>query len=133
MADRMDARNPDLLNRSFVVTWSRRYTISELERELLNEVGPAVAERGYFERRELAKVGEWRSPRIRPRLAQNADDDVEDITHMALASHERLQHRILGLLHGVGDPVASAILTVWGLHDRIVARSSGLARTDDER
>lgn len=26
---------------------------------------------------------------------------------------DRLRHRILGLLHGVGDPVASAILTVW--------------------
>jgi hypothetical protein len=100
------------LDQQFVTTWSRRYAVTPLEHRLLNEVGPAVAERGYFQRDELLCVGEWKAPRVRPRLAQNLENDVNDITRIALAAPERLQHRVLGLLQGVGDPMASALLTV---------------------
>jgi hypothetical protein len=103
----------DGLSSDFVTRWSERYAINAVERELLNEIGPMAARRGYFMKDELAKVGEWKSPRVRSRLARNSPADVEDITRMSLAAPERLQHRVLGLLQGVGDPVASAILTVW--------------------
>src|SRR5438309_2087644 len=100
-------------DRDFVSRWSQRYSNTEKEQELLTKVGPAVARRGYYKMDELAKVGEWKSPRIRSRLAQNSATDIEDITRLALAAPERLQHRVLGLLHGVRDPVASAALTIW--------------------
>lgn len=102
-----------MLDHDFVAKWSQRYAVNDLERRLLDEVGPAVADHGYFERDELRQVGEWKSPRVRPRLAANPADDVIDVTRTALAAPERLQHRILGLLRGVGDPMASALLTVW--------------------
>jgi hypothetical protein len=100
-------------DRHFVSRWGRRYSNTAKEQELLTKVGPAVARRGYYTVDELAKVGEWKSPRIRSRLARNSAADVEDITRVALAAPERLQHRVLGLLHGVRDPVASAALTIW--------------------
>jgi hypothetical protein len=101
------------LDRDFVSRWSQRYSNTAKEQELLTKVGPAVARRGYYTVDELAKVGDWKSPRIRSRLAQNSATDVEDITRLALAAPEHLQHRVLGLLHGVRDPVASAALTIW--------------------
>ena len=104
---------PVQIDRDFVSRWSRRYANTAKEEELLTNVGPAVARRGYYKMEELAQVGEWKSPRIRKRLAQNSAVDVEDITRLALAAPERLQHRVLGLLHGVRDPVASAALTIW--------------------
>ena len=61
----------------------------------------------------MARVVEWKTRRVRSRFAANEEDEVEDITRIALAATERLQHRILGLLCGVGQPVASAVLTVW--------------------
>jgi hypothetical protein len=100
-------------DRAFVSHWSRRYANSAKEQELLTKIGPAVARRGYYKMDELAQVGQWKSPRIRGRLAQNSADDVEAVTRMALAAPERLHHRVLGLLHGVRDPVASAVLTIW--------------------
>jgi len=105
-------------DRTFVDSWSQRYLEAyrsggRNEQELFRRVGPQVAKRGYYLKSELAMVGDWKSPRIRGRLAGNSDEDVRDISRLALAAPERLQHRILGLLHGVKDPVASALLAVW--------------------
>jgi hypothetical protein len=104
---------PARVDTDFVTLWSQRYSINAIEHELLTDVGPAVAGRGYFQKEELVKVGEWKSPRVRPRIARNSPNDVEDITRISLAAPERLQHRVLSLLHGVGDPVATALLTIW--------------------
>jgi hypothetical protein len=104
---------PLRFDRDFVSRWSQRYANTVKEQELLTKIGPAVARRGYYKKDELAQVGEWKSPRIRKRLAQNSSTDVEDITRMALAAPERLQHRVLGSLHGIRDPVATAVLTIW--------------------
>lgn len=103
--------------RTFVVTWSNRYVNEELgtesaEERLLSVVGPSARARGYLEKSELAEIGEWKSIRIRSRLAENSDEDVRDITSMALLATERFAHRILSMRAGVGSPVASAILTV---------------------
>ncbi len=80
-------------DRDFVSRWSQRYANTAKEQELLTKVGPAVARRGYYMVDELAKVGEWKSPRIRSRLAQNSATDVENITRVALAAPEPLQSR----------------------------------------
>src|SRR5260370_21863773 len=106
------------LDKGCVEYWRRPYveddkSIGGKEQELFTRVGPRVAKRGYYQKAEVAMVGDWKSPRIRNRLARNPDADVRDISRLAFAAPERLQHRILSLLHAVRDPVASALLTVW--------------------
>lgn len=72
---------------------------------------PVVKERGYLLKSELQTVGEWKSARIRPRLAKNSDGLVKETTRLALATGEpRLAAHILMALDGVALPVASTIL-----------------------
>ncbi|MEA3218632.1 MAG: hypothetical protein QOJ19_4788 [Acidimicrobiia bacterium] len=103
------------IDEEFVRNWSSRYPLGDLERDLLERVGPTVAKRGYFTRADLLVVGRWKSTRVLSRLNSNSnsDEDIEDITRVALSAPNRLKHRILHLLAGVQTPVASALLTVW--------------------
>jgi hypothetical protein len=107
------------VDRAFVTRWSRRYLDDDPdaaadEGKLLTEVGNAVRHRGWYSKAELIRVGEWKARgRIRGRLAQNSNADVKQITKAALAAPEDRQARLLGKLHGVADPMASALLMVW--------------------
>jgi len=103
---------------NFVRYWSGRYRAEELsdrEQEIFEQVGPAAARRGYLTSDDLAKIGRWKTQRATSYLARNEPSLVEDVTRIAFAPQtpDRLRHRILGLLAGVGPPMASAILTVW--------------------
>ncbi len=109
--DDMAATDGSPIDAEWVKRWSDRYPTAA-EAELFDELGPAVAARGYYTRDELMQVGEWKSPRAKSYLARNPDSDIEDISRLALAAPERLRHRILVLLGGVGIPMASALLTV---------------------
>jgi hypothetical protein len=107
------------VDRVFVARWSQRYlddgpSAAAKEEKLLSEVGTAVKRRGWYSKSELIQVGEWKARgRIRGRLAQNSEADVRQITKTALTAPEDRQCRILGKLHGVGDPMASALLMIW--------------------
>lgn len=107
------------MDRAFVTCWSQRYlnddpAAAAKEEKLLTQVGSAVRQRGWYSKAELIQVGEWKARgRIRGRLAQNSDADVKEITRTALAAPDDRQHLILGRLHGVADPMASALLMVW--------------------
>lgn len=107
------------MDRAFVARWSQRYldddpSAAAKEAKLLTELGSAVKHRGWYLKPELIQVGEWKARgRIRGRLAQNSDADVRDITKTALIAPEEQQCRILGRLHGVADPMASALLMIW--------------------
>lgn len=107
------------MDRAFVTRWSERYlgddpSAAAKEGKLLSEVGGAVRQRGWYSKPELIQVGEWKARgRIRGRLAQNSEADVSEITKTALTASEDRQCRILGKLHGVADPMASALLTIW--------------------
>ncbi|MFG2049915.1 hypothetical protein ACGFIW_21115 [Micromonospora sp. NPDC048935] len=98
------------ITRDFVLYWSDRYQVRPLETDVLDVVGPAVAKRGYYNRSDLRQVVLWKSPRSTTYIERNSDSDIEDLTRMALAAPERLRHRILCLLDGVGVPIASALL-----------------------
>lgn len=104
-----------LFDRHFVRDWSERYPVSDREQRLFARVGPAAASRGYLTSQELAEIGRWKSRRATGYLAQNDQTLVEDVTRVAFApdTPDRLRHRILCLLRGIGQPIASAILTVW--------------------
>ncbi|MGD0247336.1 MAG: hypothetical protein ABSB59_44420, partial [Streptosporangiaceae bacterium] len=103
---------------SFVRYWSDRYRaegLSSLEDDIFGQVGPAAARRGYLTSDDLARIGRWKTQRAKSYLARNEPSLVEDVTRIAFAPQtpDRLRHRILALLAGVGHPMASAILTVW--------------------
>ncbi len=107
------------MDHAFVNRWSKRYldddpSAAAKEEKLFSELGGAVRKRGWYSKAELIQVGEWKARgRIRGRLAQNSDADVKEITKAALTAPEDRQCQILGKLHGVADPMASALLTIW--------------------
>ena len=71
----------------------------------------SVKARGCLTKPELAILGDWKSPRIRPKLAQNSNELIQEVTRHALSTHSvRLAVHIPQLLYGVGLPVASTIL-----------------------
>ena len=100
------------IDADFIAYWSRRYPLGNAETRLFEEVGPSVADRGYYLRDELVRVCRWKSPRSASYVGRNSDEDIEDVSRLAFRAPERLRHRVLGLLGGVGTPMASALLTV---------------------
>lgn len=92
-----------------IPNWAARYDIpADAGVEAL---APAARARGYLTHAELVALGQWKSPRIRPRIAANDADYVEIVTTVALATpNERLRIEILTLLRGVSWPMASVIL-----------------------
>lgn len=103
------------LDRTFVEAWADRYVLymGPVEGRLLDEVGPRVRDQGHYTREDFAAVGDWKSVRIRGRLASNSDEDIREVSSMAFAAPERFQHLVLTLLRGVQVRAASALLTVW--------------------
>jgi hypothetical protein len=106
------------LDKSFVRHWSDRYLaeeLSPLERELLSTTHAAIFERGYLTAGDLEKIGTWKTQRALGYLSQNSEDAIEEVTRLAFGSKtpEWMRHHILRILHGVGHPMASAILTIW--------------------
>jgi hypothetical protein len=78
---------------------------------LLDELGPRIRVRGYFEREEFLEFCEWKSPRTRPRCAENSEEMVRETTRVALGTPvEQLRVEVLTLLRGVEWPTASVLL-----------------------
>jgi hypothetical protein len=98
----------------WVRQWAKAYTakMGALEPRLLDEVGPSVQARGFYEPAELTEVARWKTQRSKSRIASNPPEDVRDITRLALSAPDRVQHRVLTLLDGIRVPTATALLTV---------------------
>lgn len=65
----------------------------------------------YLDRADLVLVGEWKTARIRARIARNTDAAVRALTAIALGTgDEARRFRLLQGLSGVGPAVASVIL-----------------------
>lgn len=88
--------------------------------DVLDNVGPRVRERKCYDRRDFLRVGTWKSRRAQGWMALNTDDEIRDITSMALAALRPYQHRILTLLDGVAVPMASSLLMVWNPEEHTV-------------
>ncbi len=99
------------IDHRFVQQWCPRYSRT-YDSRVLEEIGPAVRARGRFTHEEFLEVCRWKSRRVSGLVARNSAVDVEQLTEVALAAPERLRHRVLTLLTGVGVPVASALLMV---------------------
>jgi hypothetical protein len=111
---RVVAGGSTTLTKRFVSRWARAYeqSMGSVEPWLFAAVGPAARARRFYEPDEFAQVAAWKTSRSKPRIALNSQDDVRDVTRLAFAAPERLQHRILTLLDGVRTPTATALLAV---------------------
>ena len=99
------------IDSAFVQQWAAMYSPT-YDQHVLEDVSPAVRARGNYTREELLAVCRWKSPRVSGLVTRNSDADIEELTGVALGAPERLRHRVLTLLEGVGVPVASALLMV---------------------
>lgn len=88
--------------------------------DILNHVGPWVRERNCYDRQRFLRVGKWKSRRVQGRMARNTDEEIRDITSMAVAAPLPYQHRILTLLHGVAVRMASSLLMAWNPDEHTV-------------
>jgi hypothetical protein len=107
----MTPRPSGRITPQFVDDWSGRYSPT-YDDEVLKEIAPQVAVRQHFTRAEFLTVCQWKTARVRGLVERNSEDDVQELTGVALGAPERHRHRILQLLTGVGEPVASALLMV---------------------
>jgi len=107
------------LSRERILTLARRFDREEAaspwargERQLKGRLARRRARgRLYLTRRELRRIGEWKSPRIRPQIARNTESGVRGVTAAAfLARDDATQLHVLLGLRGVGVAVASVIL-----------------------
>jgi hypothetical protein len=74
---------------------------------------PFVA-RGFLELEELLKIAHWKAHRAKGYIRRNDPERVQAVTGQAFAEEDPcLSVRLLDHLHGIGVPMASAILTVW--------------------
>lgn len=105
-----------MISAEWVNRWAEQYPPEYDDK--LRIVHERVNARGYYDRADLIAVAEWKLkgsywPKHRKTLSRNLDDDIRDITRTALIAPLTIQHRVMGLLYGVADPVASALLMVW--------------------
>ena len=70
--------------------WADRYTDQqgpkerESERELVEELAPAVRDCGYYDKRALEQFAHWKSPRIVHQIEKNGMQFVQEISRLAL-------------------------------------------------
>lgn len=105
-----------MIDAEWITRWEQKYPPGS--DDVLQAVHDSIHARGYYDRDDLMTVAEWKLagsywPRHRKTLDSNLDDEIRDITRTALTAPLSIQHRIMGLLHGVGVPVASALLMTW--------------------
>lgn len=88
------------------------------EDRVVDEISPAVRERGYYTRSEFVEVCRWKTPRSKPLVARNSETDVVETTRQALsAESEEVRIGALRALSGVDYPTASVLLH-FGHQDR---------------
>lgn len=85
--------------------------LTNVDEENAFEAGRRIAG-GDYQRQNLEVIVNWKSARVTWRLADNKDADIAAALASAVSSSsEKSAVEILDRLHGVGVPVASAILT----------------------
>lgn len=90
-------------------TYADRYSYGR-EDQVISMV-PTVRQRGFMTKPELITLGDWKSPRIRSKIASNDESVVEVVSRMSLEARDvKLAVHIPQALVGVGMPVASTFL-----------------------
>lgn len=90
--------------------WASRYAYPR-ESVICEDLAPRVRVAGYFTKADLLEIGRWKSKRIGSRLEGNSEEQVEEVTRIALScKSERLRIGALIQLEGVDWCVASTLL-----------------------
>jgi hypothetical protein len=93
-----------------VCDWSARYRY-ETDPSEVQAAQPIVRQAGYLTKDQFLAVVRWKAPRAIRKAQRNPEDLIVEATRTAFGStHEPLRIGILTLIHGVGFPMASAIL-----------------------
>jgi len=91
--------------------WAGKYDHKEDAKVL--QIGKDVKRQGFFTRDELISVCLWKSPRSISYCRKNTEEEVKEITRIAMDTKcERLRIEVLRLLHGVDWPTASVLLHI---------------------
>ncbi|RBP65476.1 hypothetical protein DFO66_10459 [Brevibacterium sanguinis] len=103
-----------LIDAEFVRRFAPLYSVTELEAELFDSIGPKTARREYYKRKGFLRVAEWKAVAVLPTLESLDPDDIEYVTAVALDEDtpNRLRVPFLQVLPGVGVPLASTLLAV---------------------
>lgn len=103
--------------RAQIQKWAAEYTESALEADLLRLV-PDVRRAGFLTRPQLHFVARWKSARSAPRILENAESYVREVTRFALSTpDERARIESLTILNGVSWPMASVVLHFFHSND----------------
>lgn len=105
-----------MIDADWITGWGKKYPPES--DNVLNAIHGSVHARGYYDRDDLLTVGQWKLtgsywPRHCKTMDRNTDDMIRDVTRTALTAPLSIQHRVMCLLAGVGEPVASALLMAW--------------------
>ncbi len=120
------------ITREFVQEWARKYSgfVPRKDLEVESRLKPEIKNASFLSLKQFVEIGVWKaSQRIKPRLLKNSEDTVREKTQKSFATtDEKSKIGILTQLHGVGYPVASAILHFrfpdkYPIWDRLVVRS----------
>ncbi|MGO1908736.1 MAG: hypothetical protein ACTH1C_07515 [Brevibacterium linens] len=110
-----DSHSSGTIDTAFVLKFEPAYTVSDIEAEVFDSVGPKIVKRGSYKRKTFLKVAEWKAIGAQSTLEALDSDDIEFVTAVALddetPNHLRLS--LLQVLPGVGGPLASTLLTVF--------------------
>jgi hypothetical protein len=105
--------------RSDIPFWAKQYVENakkkdwERESKVLNEVALRVHTVGYLTKSDLLDICLWKTPRPMKYYKDNSEEFIEDVSRIGFSTiNEQLRIEIFTLLHGIGWPVASAILHV---------------------
>ncbi|HRK21809.1 MAG TPA: hypothetical protein PLX06_08375 [Fimbriimonadaceae bacterium] len=100
---------PLTLNRKTVLEYAAKYPAGY--DQPIAELVAEVQKRGHLTKLEFEIVGEWKSPRARPKLRSNSAEHIEEASRIALSTPvEELGIGVLLTLNGVSYPMASVIL-----------------------
>jgi hypothetical protein len=99
--------------------WAKQYVENarkenwKRESRVLNEVAQRIHALGYLTKSDFLDICLWKSPRPMKYYKDNSKAFIEHVSRIAFSTtNDRLRMEILTLLHGIGWPVASAILHV---------------------
>ncbi|MFE2654928.1 hypothetical protein [Brevibacterium sp. NPDC059310] len=110
-----DSPPSGLIDTAFVLRYEPQYELTELEAEIFDSIAPKVVRREGYKRKNFLKVVEWKAVAVLPMAEKLSGDDIDYVTAVALdedtPNHLRLP--FLKVLPGVGNPLASALLTVF--------------------
>ena len=88
------------------------------EERIVDVIGPAAKERGWFTASEFFELADWKSPRPRRHVRANRPAVIEEATRIALSAEaEEIRMGVLLAIRGVQWPTASTVLH-FGHRDR---------------